>query len=235
MRLHPAHLSAPVLWRAFTLVVGTALAGSAAAADAPAKLKVGVFDMQEIMLVVFPDARAEVEQARIKGKPRTNPLPAPDPLKQSKEAEVIRKDIVKLSDDLERESATLSEEERERREREISKLRKQLVEMRSDVLRARKREFRDREQRVLDLVRQYAQERGFAMLYEKNHLFQPDVQRTFVLPAGAEDVTADIVLWVKAKAPEPPSSGAKPGGRQDGRGGGRGGGGGGGGGGGRVN
>lgn len=223
---------APVLSTSLALILATAgVPSRARAAESPTAMKVGVFDVQRVSQAIDPDAKAQTDagKPKAKGKISREPVRPKDPLAGNAEADGIRKELPRLTDELDRVGNTLSREEREKREEEITKLQKRLMAIRASVLKGAKKELQTLEQRALGLVTEYAQHHGFAILFEKNYWSQEDVQRAIVLPAGAVDVTDDIVRWLKAKPPEAlAEGGAKPTFRAGGGGKGAGGGGGGG-------
>jgi Skp family chaperone for outer membrane proteins len=201
------------------------------AAEGPAAIKVGIFDAQRVAQAIDPDAKTQTDAGKVKakGKISREPVRPADPLAGNAEADRVRGEIRRLTDELDRVGNTLSTEEREKREEEIRTLQKRFMAIRASVLKGAKKEVQTLEQRALGLVTEYAQQHGFAILFERGYWSQEDVQRAIVLPAGAVDVTDDIVRWLKAKPPEALAEGkARPTFRAGGAGKGAGGGGGGG-------
>lgn len=205
------------------------LAGPVAwAADPAPPVRVAVFDFQQVALAVEPEASVRTDTGKPKAKARVA-APRPQPLKENPEAQRLRREILRRSAELDRLGPRLSAEERERREREIAKLRKDIMRIRSRALKAASKGGPSLEARVVDVVGEYAREKGIALLLDKGYWAQEDVQRAIVVPADTVDVTDEIVRWVKARGPQaaptdaPAATGGTP--RRGGGGGGGGGGG----------
>lgn len=151
--------------------------------------KVGIFDLNQILTEVDPEVTVIPE----------------DPLK-GKEAEEIRKEIRQRMVELEK-AGRLSEAKREKREAEISNLRKQLMKLRGARTETVKRSRKDAEKQIVAAVAEYADQKGFVLLFEKGYWSEGDQKHAVVVTGSAIDITQEVIQQLKAKdasGPKPP-------------------------------
>ena len=193
------------------LAVGLALFGVHSARAAELALKVGIFDLKKIVNEIGSEGPVKAENKKQKPSAAELKRAREDALK-GPEAEEVRKEIRRLSDELNK-AKGLSQKEREKKEAEIDKVRKTLTTLAREAREEAKKGRKGPDERILAAVAKYGEEQGFLFLFEQGYWNEQDQKGALVFTGKVVDVTQEIIQYLKttgiAAAPPKKEKGQK--------------------------